>query len=440
MSAKYLAILAALPLIACDVRETDAPESEATQTAQRDWNAELGYEPMAEDNFADSMASSDEQYTTTSREGAAMDEASEGAMDGTSTRGTQIADVQERPIMQAQVVLDRQGFGPGVIDGRMGSSTRNALEGFQEANGLEVTGELNEETEQALSEWSRIPATRVVTIPANWRNLEFNAVPDDPAEQAEMERLGYESLNEKVAERFHTTVAVLRELNPDGRPAGASGPASSNSAAPRSSASPSATPTPTPPASASTTPGDTSSKSLFAAGQQLRVPNIGADRIEPGAIQDRGWQQTLASLGVGTDQPDVARIVVDESEGWLKGYDAEDRLVAMFTVTTGSRNDPLPVGEWGVTGVGRNPPFSYQPTLFWDVPDDEEEQQLPPGPNGPVGVVWIDLTKEHYGIHGTNAPETIGRVQSHGCVRLTNWDAARLAGMVSTDTVVIFQT
>ena len=74
------------------------------------------------------------------------------------------------------------------------------------------------------------------------------------------------------------------------------------------------------------------------------------------------------------------------------------------------------------------------------MPDDEEEQQLPPGPNGPVGVVWIDLTKEHYGIHGTNAPETIGRVQSHGCVRLTNWDAARLAGMVSTDTVVIFQT
>ena len=237
MSSKYLAILAALPLVACDVRETDAPESEATQTAQRDWNSELGYEPMGEDNFADSMASSDGQYIANSREGAAIDNASEGAMDGTSTRGTQIADVQERPIMQAQVVLDRKGFGPGVIDGRMGPSTRNALEGFQEANGLEVTGELNEETEQALSQWSRIPATRVVTIPASWRDLEYNAIPDDPAQQAEMERLGYESLDEKVAERFHTTVAVLRELNPDGRPAGATGPAARNSATPQSSLS-----------------------------------------------------------------------------------------------------------------------------------------------------------------------------------------------------------
>ena len=73
------------------------------------------------------------------------------------------------------------------------------------------------------------------------------------------------------------------------------------------------------------------------------------------------------------------------------------------------------------------------------MPDNEEEQHLPPGPNGPVGVVWIDLTKEHYGIHGTPEPQTIGRTQSHGCVRLTNWDAARLAGMVSSETEVVFQ-
>ena len=101
--------------------------------------------------------------------------------------------------------------------------------------------------------------------------------------------------------------------------------------------------------------------------------------------------------------------------------------------------DPLPLGEWGINGVGHNPTFRFDPTLFWDVPDSEEEQHLPPGPNGPVGVVWIDLTKEHYGIHGTPEPQTIGRSQSHGCVRLTNWDAARLAGMVSTQTEVLFQ-
>ena len=145
-------------------------------------------------------------------------------------------------------------------------------------------------------------------------------------------------------------------------------------------------------------------------------------------------------LGVGSDQPKVARITVDESDKMLRAYDEDDKLVAAFTVTSGSSHDPLPLGEWGINGVGRNPEFNYQPELFWDVDDSEEGQMLPPGPNGPVGVVWIDLTKEHYGIHGTSAPETIGRAQSHGCVRLTNWDAARLAGMVSTSTEVLFQS
>jgi lipoprotein-anchoring transpeptidase ErfK/SrfK len=149
--------------------------------------------------------------------------------------------------------------------------------------------------------------------------------------------------------------------------------------------------------------------------------------------------RTLASLGVDATQPEAARIVVDKSDGWLKAYDKSGKLLALFTVTTGSSHDPLPLGEWGVNGVSRNPPFAYDPELFWDVSDHEEEQQLPPGPNGPVGVVWIDLTREHYGIHGTPAPETIGRAESHGCVRLTNWDAARLAGMVDGSTKVVFE-
>jgi len=135
----------------------------------------------------------------------------------------------------------------------------------------------------------------------------------------------------------------------------------------------------------------------------------------------------------------VVRIVVDESEGWLRAYDAQGRLVAAFTVTTGSKHDPLPIGHWNVKGVAYNPPFAYNPELFWDVDDSQDKQRLPPGPNGPVGVVWIDLTKEHYGIHGTPEPALIGRTQSYGCVRLTNWDAARLALMVSSGTKVVFR-
>jgi lipoprotein-anchoring transpeptidase ErfK/SrfK len=96
-------------------------------------------------------------------------------------------------------------------------------------------------------------------------------------------------------------------------------------------------------------------------------------------------------------------------------------------------------GNWTAKGVARNPEFHYNPELFWDVSDSKEKQLLQPGPNSPVGVVWVDLSKPHYGIHGTGEPSTIGRSESHGCVRLTNWDAAKLAGMVKPGTKVVFQ-
>lgn len=334
-----------------------------------------------------------------------------------------IPDSQPRPIMQAQVVLDRQGFGPGVIDGKTGISTQNALEGFQEAHGLPVTGKFDQATQQALGEWRNIPATRVVRIPEDWGSRQYHETPKEPEDQAKMQDLGYQSLDERLAERFHTTIEVLEELNPGGEPAAATATASGAPASP--SPSPSATRDP--------------AESVFHAGQLVRVPNVGRDRIDPAKIQDKTWQATLASLGVGTDQPHVAKVVVDKSGGWLKGYDEAGKLVAMFTVTTGSQHDPLPLGTWGITTIARNPPFNYNPDLFWDADASDTKQHLPPGPNGPVGVVWIDLTKAHYGIHGTPEPQTIGRTQSHGCVRLTNWDAARLAQMVDTSTKVVFQ-
>jgi lipoprotein-anchoring transpeptidase ErfK/SrfK len=327
-----------------------------------------------------------------------------------------IPDAEQRPLMQAQVVLERLGFGPGVIDGKQGLSFTNAVMGFQESRDLPVTGELDDATREALSPWSNITATRVVTIPADWGQEQFAALPDGMAEQAKVSQLGYENMAEKLAERFHTTPAVLAQLNPGGKPAGADG-------AVLTSASPS----------------PDAAVPQFVAGQQLRVPNTGADAIDAASVDNEDWLATLRSLGVGTDQPEVARILVDESEGWLKAHDGDDRLVAMFTVTTGSQQDPLPIGDWKVKGVAYNPPFAFDPELFWDVPDSAEKQQLPPGPNGPVGVVWIDLTKEHYGIHGTPAPENIGRTESHGCVRLTNWDAARLAVMVGGSTAVEFR-
>lgn len=407
-------VLAAFVLMALAACGSDDKDQSAQQSAAAPTAAVAA-------NGADSMASQD---PATGQEAAA-----------------DIPDSQQRPIMQAQVVLDRQGFGPGVIDGKMGISTENALQGFQEAHDLQVTGKLDQPTQQALAQWNNIPATRVVRIPPDWDSRDYQKIPDDPAEQAKLQRLGYESLDERLAERFHTTAEVLDQLNPNGQPtgmnsaaptAGGIATAQGNATAAEQAA---ASPSPTPSASSS----GSGERSTFHAGQLVRVPNIGGDRIDPGKVQDKTWQATLASLGIGTEQPHVTKIVVDKSGGWLKGYDQGGKLLAMFTVTTGSQHDPLPLGNWGITTISHNPHFNYNPDLFWDADDGDTKQQLPPGPNGPVGVVWIDLTKEHYGIHGTPEPQTIGRTQSHGCVRLTNWDAARLAQMIDTSTKVVFQ-
>ncbi len=406
MRSMIFVAVSSLALAACGMQGQDN-EDDADTVASADAGIDYGYETYGDDNLADTMASNDDMYL--------------GGM-STDTNPT-IPDPEERPVMQAQVVLDRVGFGPGVIDGKMGMSTENALRGFQEANDLDITGELDAATESALAEWERIPATRVVTIPASWAETNYSEIPEDPAAKAKLERLGYKSLDERLAERFHTTVEVLKQLNPNGRPAGAGAVEGPN---------PQTTPAPDVAHSGGEEPG------YFQAGRQVRVPNIGGDRIAPGSVKNGGWQQTLASLGVGTEQKEVDRIVVSKAAKTLKAYQG-DKLVALFTVSSGSSQFPLPLGEWDIVGEAYNPPYSYDPEVLGKDDGDSETYRFAPGPNSPVGVVWIDLSKEHYGIHGTPDPETIGRAQSSGCVRLTNWDAARLAGMVSQSTQVIFE-
>ncbi len=336
--------------------------------------------------------------------------------------------------MQLQVVLDAMGFSPGIIDGKMGMSTENAISAFQQMSGIEETGTLDDATKTALESRMSTPATRVVTIPSEYGDLTFTDIPEDAKEKAEMERLGYENMWEKLAERFHTTKEVLQTLNPDLDMSAK--PANGNNTKTARASKPDAK-TAAKDDEEATTSGN--SKRTLAVGSKLRVPNIGADKITKGSVDDSDWLATLISLGVGSEQPQAAKIVVDKSEATLKAFDKSGKLIAAYTATMGSSHDPLPLGNWDIVGKAYNPPFSLDPELMWDMPDDKEKLSLPPGPNGPVGVVWIDLSKEHYGIHGTPAPETIGRAQSHGCVRLTNWDAARLAQMVGTDTKVVFQ-
>ena len=349
------------------------------------------------------QASAEPAATTTTA--AAID-----AMASDDQAAAPAAEDKPRPIMQAQVVLDRLGFTPGVVDGKMGMSTVNAIKGFQEAKGMEVTGKLDELTMQALAQWKNIPATRVVTLPPEFANEQFTPIPEDRKDQAKLDRMGYSSLAEKLAERFHTTEEVLAELNPQltGADTAAAQPAAAtngNEAAPT-------------PAIA------------YKAGMQLRVPNVGADRFDPSSVKDPNWATTLRMLGVGTDQPEAAKIVVDKSDEVLRVLDADGKLIAQFTATMGSKQFPLPLGTWKVKGTGFNPDWGYDPALLANAPKDDPKLTIPAGPNNPIGVVWMDLSKEHYGIHGTDQPDKIGRAESNGCIRLTNWDAARLAQMI----------
>ncbi|QEO96126.1 hypothetical protein XOCgx_1132 [Xanthomonas oryzae pv. oryzicola] len=114
-------------------------------------------------------------------------------------------------------------------------------------------------------------------------------------------------------------------------------------------------------------------------------------------------------------------------------------MYAQFPVSSGSKHDPLPIGRWKILGVARNPVFKYNPTLFWDAKKGEQKATLPPGPNNPVGRVWIDLSKSHYGLHGTPEPGHVGKTESHGCVRLTNWDVVNLASVVGPSMPVVMQ-
>jgi lipoprotein-anchoring transpeptidase ErfK/SrfK len=160
-------------------------------------------------------------------------------------------------------------------------------------------------------------------------------------------------------------------------------------------------------------------RASFAAGEEISVPNIdlAPARAASGPVVIRVSKNGLA----------------------LKVEDSGGKVLFHAPVTTGSDYDPLPLGDWKVTDILWNPKFHYNPDLFWDADPSHAKATIQAGPNNPVGVVWIDIDKPHYGLHGTPEPGLIGRRVSHGCVRLTNWDAARVAAVALPGTRVLFQ-
>ena len=296
----------------------------------------------------------------------------------------------------AQVLLDVAGFPAGVIDGKKGMSFGQAIKGFQSAKGLTVNGTLDGPTRTALLAQNRASTVMVKLsaeqvagpfMPHKW--LSAFVWPKLPG-------LYYRNMLEKLAEEYHTTPEAIIALN--------------------------------------------GADAMIGAGQTLRLPNVAPASRDYGNSAKGDVVGLMNLLNVAAGDIAGTSIVVDKSEGVLKVMGDGDKIVAQFPVTMGSSHDPLPIGEWKVTTYAFLPPFHYQPNLFWDAKDKgADDQMLKPGPNGPVGVAWLDLNKEHYGIHGTPTPETIGRAESHGCIRMTNWDVLRLSQMLKPGFKAVFQ-
>ncbi|KQT33592.1 hypothetical protein ASG29_06075 [Sphingomonas sp. Leaf412] len=302
----------------------------------------------------------------------------------------------DRTVLHVQVILDKLGFGPGILDGRGGTSLVNALKGFQESRGMTVTGKADPATLRALYPYRAARPTLSVTLDRDAFTGPFvNPMPKDYADQAKLPAMAYSRPLEKIAERYHTTPAVLVAMNPG--------------------------------------------VGTIAPGTRITVPNSLPTSRDYPADATPAWRATLNSLNVEARVPQAATITVDKSDGILRALDKDGKVIAQYTATIGSSRDPLPIGDWKVLHVSPNPDWKMNPAILKGVDDSKKAEIIPPGPNNPVGVVWIDLSKEHYGIHGTPSPELIGKAESNGCVRLTNWDAARVALMVKGGTPVIFR-
>jgi lipoprotein-anchoring transpeptidase ErfK/SrfK len=152
----------------------------------------------------------------------------------------------------------------------------------------------------------------------------------------------------------------------------------------------------------------------FASGETIRVPNV-VDEKPPGK---------------------AATIVIDKSAHVLHAVDANGRVLAAFPVSFGGPRDPLPVGKMKIVNEVKDPTFTYDPALLHDSKPDHAKVDIPAGPNNPVGVIWLGLSKPHWGIHGTPEPSRVGREETNGCVHLTNWDALKVSSLAAPGFVV----
>lgn len=321
--------------------------------------------------------------------------------------GTPMTDVQlplfgdaEGPsVLFVQILLDRLRFSPGVLDGKWGKNTEKAVYWFQHREGLTASGIVDSITFARLYERVGAPRSYLRTHALTEEDVAgpFIDIPPNVYAQRRLACMCYESLSEKLGERFHTTPAVLAALNP---------------AVPLDS---------------------------LAAGDTLLVPDLGSSPARP--MPARGSPEGADSLTPmpADSGPRVERVLVSGLGSYLHVLDETGAILYHFPTTLGSRYDPSPEGQVEVVSVTPDPWFHYQPQLLSGVDKTMPSTLIPPGPNNPVGRVWIKLSLPHYGIHGTREPATIGYETSSGCVRLTNWDATFLGERLAPGIPVEFR-
>jgi lipoprotein-anchoring transpeptidase ErfK/SrfK len=276
-------------------------------------------------------------------------------------------------LVRIQVLLDRAHFSPGVIDGYDGENVRKAVSAYQHANNLPVNGLADEALLTRLEQADASPALVAYVLTAEDVAGPYVDVPEGLEAMAQLDRVGYESAAEAIAEKFHMDEDLLRTLNP--------------------------------------------SVDFATAGAEIVVANGGGELTAT-----------------------VASVQVDIDEGAVRAFDASNQLVAYYPASIGSGDAPAPVGEHTVRGVAFDPTYRYDPARLPTFGQRSHGAlDIPAGPNNPVGAVWIALSAETYGIHGAPNPAQVSKTQSHGCIRLTNWDATELGHAVSVGVPVTIQ-
>ena len=277
-------------------------------------------------------------------------------------------------IVKMQVLLDRAGYSPGEIDGKLGENALKALRAFADAKGLAFDG--RKPTPEI---WNALTATSSDAIIVDYKIADKDAkgpfLQKLPAKMEDMQglkSLDYTGPREAIAEKFHMSEALLEALNPG--------------------------------------------RKFDEAGQSISV----------------------VSVATKEDRPAAARVEVDKTRQTVRVLGKSGELIEFFPATVGSKEKPTPSGTLKITSIDANPHYGYNPDYKFKGVKSKRAFEINPGPNNPAGSWWIGLSAEGYGIHGTPNPSKISKAESHGCVRLTNWDAGRLAKLVKKGMEVAF--